>query len=87
MVGVFESLDQEEIIFEWIPEWMSVRSLPQRNALHRHTVDRHMVETAVHAAKLTRKVQRPDLLLFAALFHDIGKGAQGGSLGTGRSID
>ena len=76
MVGVFESLDQEEIIFEWIPEWMSVRSLPQRNALHRHTVDRHMVETAVHAAKLTRKVQRPDLLLFAALFHDIGKGAQ-----------
>ena len=75
MVGIFESLDQEEIIFEWIPEWMSVRSLPQRNALHRHTVDRHMVETAVHAAKLTRKVQRPDLLLFAALFHDIGKGA------------
>jgi [protein-PII] uridylyltransferase len=76
MVGIFESLDQEEIIFEWIPEWMSVRSLPQRNALHRHTVDRHMVETAVHAAKLTRKVQRPDLLLFAALFHDIGKGSQ-----------
>ena len=74
MVGIFEILDQEEIIFHWIPEWMSVRSLPQRNALHRHTVDRHMVETAVHAAALTRKVQRPDLLLFAALFHDIGKG-------------
>jgi [protein-PII] uridylyltransferase len=76
MVDILETLDQEEIIFQWIPEWMSVRSLPQRNALHRHTVDRHMVETAVHAAKLTRKVQRPDLLLFAALFHDIGKGAQ-----------
>ena len=75
MIDIFESLDQEEIIFEWIPEWLSVRSLPQRNALHRHTVDRHMVETAVHAAKLTRKVQRPDLLLFAALFHDIGKGS------------
>lgn len=76
MVNIFESLDQEEIIFEWIPEWLSVRSLPQRNALHRHTVDRHMVETAAYAAKLTRKVSRPDLLLFAALFHDIGKGAQ-----------
>ena len=76
MVQVFEALDQEEVLFAWIPEWKSVRSLPQRNVLHRHTVDRHMVETAVHAAKLTRKVQRPDLLLFAALFHDIGKGAQ-----------
>lgn len=76
MVGIFETLDQEEIIFHWIPEWLSVRSLPQRNALHRHTVDRHMVETAVHAGKLTRKVHRPDLLLFAALFHDIGKGTE-----------
>ncbi|CAB4718658.1 unannotated protein [freshwater metagenome] len=75
MVRVFESLDQEEIIFSWIPEWRPLRSLAQRNALHRHTVDRHMVETAVHAATLTRKVHRPDLLLFAALFHDIGKGS------------
>ena len=74
MVSIFEALDQEEIIFHWIPEWRALRSLPQRNALHRHTVDRHMVETAVHAASLTRKVHRPDLLLFAALFHDIGKG-------------
>ncbi len=76
MVRIFETLDQEEIIFGWIPEWLPLRSLAQRNALHRHTVDRHMVETAVHAAKLTRKVHRPDLLLFAALFHDIGKGSE-----------
>ncbi|MEJ6761749.1 MAG: [protein-PII] uridylyltransferase [Candidatus Planktophila sp.] len=76
MVKIFEALDQEEIIFHWIPEWRSVRSLPQRNVLHRHTVDRHMVETAVHAAALTREVSRPDLLLFSALFHDIGKGTE-----------
>ncbi len=76
MVQIFEALDQEEIIFHWIPEWRSVRSLPQRNVLHRHTVDRHMVETAVHAAALTREVHRPDLLLFSALFHDIGKGTE-----------
>jgi [protein-PII] uridylyltransferase len=75
MVAIWEGLDQEEILFSWLPEWRAVRSLPQRNALHRHTVDRHMVETAVCAAALTRNVHRPDLLLFAALFHDIGKGS------------
>ena len=74
MVDVFESLDQEGLIARWIPEWSHVRFLPQRNVLHHHTVDRHMLETAVHAAALTREVHRPDLLLVAALFHDIGKG-------------
>lgn len=74
MIRVFEALDQDGLIERWIPEWSHVRFLPQRNVLHRHTVDRHMLETAVHAAALTRTVTRPDLLLIAALFHDIGKG-------------
>jgi len=77
MVRVFEALDQEGIIEKWLPEWSHVRFLPQRNVLHHHTVDRHMLETAVHAAALTRTVKRPDLLLVAALFHDIGKGFAG----------
>ena len=74
MARVFETLDQEGIIERWLPEWNHVRFLPQRNVLHRHTVDRHMVEVAVKASALTRSVHRPDLLLVAALFHDIGKG-------------
>lgn len=74
LIQIFESLDQENLIESWIPEWTHVRFLPQRNVLHRHTVDRHMLETAVVASSLTRTVRRPDLLLFAALFHDIGKG-------------
>ena len=74
MIETFEALDQEGLIGRWIPEWSHVRFLQQRNVLHRHTVDRHMIETAFRAAALTRKVHRPDLLLIAALFHDIGKG-------------
>ena len=74
MIDVFESLDQEGLISKWIPEWEHVRFLPQRNVLHHHTVDRHMLETASRAANLTREVHRPDLLLVGALFHDIGKG-------------
>ena len=77
MIRVFEALDQEGLIEKWIPEWSHMRFLPQRNVLHRHTVDRHMLETAVHAAALTRTVKRPDILLVAALFHDIGKGFPG----------
>ena len=74
MIKVFEALDQENLISKWIPEWDHVRFLPQRNVLHRHTVDRHMLETVVEAGEFTRTVRRPDLLLFASLFHDIGKG-------------
>jgi len=77
MIDPFETLDQEGLIERWIPEWSHVRFLPQRNVLHHHTVDRHMVQTAVQAAALTRQVHRPDILLVASLFHDIGKGYEG----------
>jgi len=77
MQSIFESLDQFDLISEWIPEWSSVRSLPQFNALHEFTVDRHLVETVLNAQEFTRNVQRPDLLLIACLLHDIGKGFEG----------
>jgi [protein-PII] uridylyltransferase len=74
---VFEALDQAGLMTRLIPEWESVRYRRQHNPLHRYTVDRHLVETAIEAAALTRRVARPDLLLLSALFHDIGKGATG----------
>ncbi|KUL26124.1 [protein-PII] uridylyltransferase [Streptomyces regalis] len=76
-VEVWEALEAEGLITRFLPDWERVRCRPQRNAVHIWTVDRHLIETAVRASEFTRRVHRPDLLLVAALLHDIGKGWPG----------
>ncbi|MFF6813809.1 [protein-PII] uridylyltransferase [Streptomyces sp. NPDC012403] len=76
-VEVWEALEAEGLVSLLLPDWDRVRCRPQRNAVHLWTVDRHLIETAVRASAFTRRVSRPDLLLVAALLHDIGKGWPG----------
>ena len=76
-IPVVEALDQMGLWAPVLPEWEAVRSKPQRNAYHRFTVDRHLMEACANAAGLTARTDRPDLLVLGALLHDIGKGYPG----------
>jgi [protein-PII] uridylyltransferase len=76
-IRVLEALDQVDLISRLLPEWAPNRSRPQRNAYHRFTVDRHLMEAAAECAAIADRVERPDLLVLGGLFHDIGKGYEG----------
>jgi len=75
LLGVWETLEETGALDLVLPEWERIRLLPHASVIHRFTVDRHVVETCVEASRMIRRVSRPDLLMIAALLHDIGKGS------------
>ncbi|MPZ60083.1 MAG: [protein-PII] uridylyltransferase [Propionibacteriales bacterium] len=77
LVAVWETLEEVGAVETLLPEWAGVRMLASTSAVHRFTVDRHLIEACVHASGLLQRVSRPDLLLVAVLLHDIGKSAPG----------
>lgn len=77
LVAVWEVLDEAGLLDRLSQIWARIRCLPSDSPVHRWTVDRHSIGAVVAAASLLRRVDRPDLLLIAALLHDIGKGVPG----------
>jgi [protein-PII] uridylyltransferase len=74
LLPVWETLEETGALAQVLPEWQRIRLLPHASPIHRFTVDRHVVETCIEASSLIRHVARPDVLVVAALLHDIGKG-------------
>ncbi|WP_457623584.1 [protein-PII] uridylyltransferase [Nocardioides secundeburneus] len=74
LLEVWETLEETGALTRLLPEWERVRMLPHASVIHRFTVDRHVVETCIEASALIRAVARPDVLMVAALLHDVGKG-------------
>ena len=64
---MWETLEETGATQLFLPEWDRVRLLPHASAIHRWTVDRHVIETCVEASRLIRRVGRPDVLMVAAL--------------------
>ena len=89
-IPVFESLDHVGALVRILPEWEHIRARPQRNAYHRFTVDRHSLEAVAECMALLEDESvdgafdsqianraRRDLLVLAALLHDVAKGRDG----------
>lgn len=74
LLPVWEALDSAGLVDRILPEWSGIRLRRSKSPVHRFTIDRHCVETCVEASHRLRDVARPDLLVLAALLHDIGKG-------------
>lgn len=83
LVPTWETCDRYGLVEGWLPEWQRLRSAPQHNPVHRFTLDRHLVGAAAEAARYTREVERPDLLLLGTFLHDVGKGLPGDHSETG----
>jgi [protein-PII] uridylyltransferase len=106
IVGMLETGEQGRIGFErlWdggllvnvLPEWETVRSLPQLAPFHQHPVASHLWRTVGemnaliteegHYGRVARELDAPDVLLLSAFLHDIGKGHGGDHARVGAEI-
>lgn len=72
--SIVADLDEHGFWEQFVPEWAHARNLMPHEPTHVHTVDQHNLVVVSLCAEQSVRVARPDLLLLAALYHDLGKG-------------
>lgn len=91
-VGTLETMNDIGLLPRLLPHWDGVRYMPSSGPYHHFTVDMHSFRAVAEVGKmargrepyggllseLCRELCDPDVLLLAALLHDIGKGARSG---------
>jgi [protein-PII] uridylyltransferase len=101
MFNVLEQMLNTGFLVSLIPEFKYIVNRIQYDAYHLYPVDRHLLRTVYTmkmlgesegldadalCVKLYRGLKRKKILLLAALFHDIGKGQEGGHSKAGAEI-
>lgn len=86
-LAALRAMHSSGVLKTWLPEWERIECLVVRDFHHRYTVDEHSLvaigelvalshETQpekLRFRQLIEEIEQPELLLFALLFHDIGK--------------
>jgi [protein-PII] uridylyltransferase len=88
-IPALETMGYIGILNRYIPEWNRIHCLPQYDTYHLYTVDAHSFLTVAHLKRIAagehdkintifketyEAVHNKDILMLAALLHDIGKG-------------
>lgn len=89
--AALRAMRETGVLFELFPSFKLVDCLVIRDFYHRYTVDEHILVTIQvlkniktngdsrdsRYARLLEEIDRPELVYFALLFHDLGKGIEG----------
>lgn len=86
-------MHRHDILSAYLPEWRNIAGLMQFDLFHSYTVDEHTIKLLLNIEQFKtnttenekialcrqcyQQLDKPELLIIAGLFHDIGKGQQG----------